>query len=122
MRPPCCQPSRSLWSASAPGPKGYRQCSTPSSPIPASAWAGVVGEISGVLIDRNGREVITPLSKRIIGITGQQLAGIKVVLGIAYGQEKADAVRSALAGGLVTSLVTHAALARRLIDSNALRA
>lgn len=93
--------------------------------------AGVVGEISGVLIDRNGREVITPLSKRIIGITGQQLAGIKVVLGIAYGQEKADAVRSALAGGLVTSLVTHAALARRLIeptsgshavDSDALRA
>src|SRR6266571_5953184 len=33
--------------------------------------AGVVGEISGVLIDRNGREVITPLSRRIIGITGQ---------------------------------------------------
>jgi DNA-binding transcriptional regulator LsrR (DeoR family) len=78
--------------------------------------SGVVGEISGVLIDRNGRELINPLSKRIIGVTGQQLSAIKVVLGVAYGQEKAPAVRSALVGGLVTSLVTHSGLARRLIE------
>jgi DNA-binding transcriptional regulator LsrR (DeoR family) len=78
--------------------------------------AGVIGEISGVLIDNNGREVITPLGKRIIGVTGQQLAAIKVVLGIAYGEGKVDAVRSALTGGLVTSLVTHSALARLLVE------
>jgi DNA-binding transcriptional regulator LsrR (DeoR family) len=78
--------------------------------------AGVIGEISGVLIDNDGREVISPLSKRVIGVTGQQLAAIKVVLGIAYGEGKADAVRSALTGGLVTSLVTHSALARRLVE------
>jgi DNA-binding transcriptional regulator LsrR (DeoR family) len=79
--------------------------------------AGVIGEISGVLIDRDGGEVISPLSKRIIGVTGQQLAAMKVVLGIAYGEGKLDAVRSALTGGLVTSLVTHSALARRLVES-----
>jgi DNA-binding transcriptional regulator LsrR (DeoR family) len=77
--------------------------------------SGVVGEISGVFIDGNGREVITPLSKRIIGLTGQQLSAIKVVVGVAYGEEKADAVRAALVGGLVTSLVTHCAVARHLI-------
>jgi DNA-binding transcriptional regulator LsrR (DeoR family) len=78
--------------------------------------SGVVGEVSGVLFDRNGREVMTPLTKRMIGITGEQLAQIKVVLGIAYGPKKANAVRCALAGGLVTSLVTHAPLARRLLE------
>jgi len=56
------------------------------------------------------------LGKRIIGVTGQQLAAIKVVLGIAYGEGKVGAVRSALAGGLVTSLVTHSALARLLVE------
>ena len=61
--------------------------------------------------------MISPLSKRIIGVTGQQLAAMKVVLGIAYGEGKLDAVRSALTGGLVTSLVTHSALARRLVES-----
>ena len=78
--------------------------------------AGVVGEISGVLINADGREVTTPLSKRIIGVSGQQLAAIKTVLGVAYGQNKVDAVRSALTGGLVTSLVTHSSLARLLIE------
>jgi DNA-binding transcriptional regulator LsrR (DeoR family) len=49
-------------------------------------------------------------------VSGQQLAAIKTVLGVAYGQNKIDAVRSALTGGLVTSLVTHSSLARLLTE------
>ena len=79
--------------------------------------AGVTAEISGVFVGADGRVLTTPLSRRIIGITGEQLAGIRTVLAIAYGDAKADAVRSALSGGLVTELITHASLARRLLAS-----
>ena len=41
---------------------------------------------------------------------GEQLAAMRTVLAIAYGEEKADAVRSALQGGLVTGLITHESL------------
>jgi DNA-binding transcriptional regulator LsrR (DeoR family) len=37
------------------------------------------------------------------------------VIGLVYGAEKADAVRAALRGGFVTSLVTHGAMARALL-------
>ena len=76
---------------------------------------GVTAEISGVLIDVAGEPVNAPLSKRIIGLTGHQLAAMRTVLAIAYGEEKADAVRSALNGGLVSGLITHESLARRLL-------
>jgi DNA-binding transcriptional regulator LsrR (DeoR family) len=76
---------------------------------------GVTAEISGVLIDTAGKPVSAPLTKRIIGLTGDQLAGMRTVLAIAYGEEKADAVRSALNGGLVSGLITHESLARRLL-------
>ena len=76
---------------------------------------GVTAEVSGVLIDSAGKPVNAPLSKRIIGLAGEQLAAMRTVLAIAYGEEKADAVRSALQGGLVTGLITHESLARRLL-------
>ncbi len=76
---------------------------------------GVTAEISGVLIDTAGKPVSAPLTKRIIGVTGDQLADVRTVLAIAYGEEKADAVRSALNGGLVSGLITHESLADRLL-------
>lgn len=76
---------------------------------------GTVGEISGALIGADGTPVHTPLSRRIIGVTGEQLAGIRTVISVAYGKEKADAVGAALRGGLVNGLVTHAGLARVLL-------
>jgi DNA-binding transcriptional regulator LsrR (DeoR family) len=80
-----------------------------------TARLGVVAEISGVLIDGQGRSVSVPLSKRVIGVTGEDLAGMRSVLAVAYGDEKAEAVRAALHGGLVRSLITHVSLARRLL-------
>ncbi|HZE48675.1 MAG TPA: sugar-binding domain-containing protein [Jatrophihabitantaceae bacterium] len=80
-----------------------------------TARLGVVAEISGVLIDAQGRPLNVPLGKRVIGITGDELAGMRAVLAVAYGDEKAEAVRAALHGGLVSGLITHASLARRLL-------
>ncbi|MBE7188291.1 sugar-binding transcriptional regulator [Jatrophihabitans endophyticus] len=77
---------------------------------------GAVGEISGVLIDAAGAPVTTPLARRIIGVDGAQLRRIRTVIAVAYGARKADAVRAALAGGLVNGLVTHSALARALLS------
>ena len=80
---------------------------------------GTVGEISGALIDAHGRPVSTPLTRRIIGVTGEQLARIDTVISVAYGAAKADAVGAALRGGLVNGLVTHSGLARALLENAA---
>lgn len=81
-----------------------------------TARLGVVGEISGALIDAQGNGVLAPLSRRIIGVSAQELANIPLVLAVAYGEAKAEAVRAALSGGLVQGLITHSALTRRLLE------
>ena len=83
-----------------------------------TAELGVVAEVSGVLIDEHGEGVAAPLSRRIIGVSAEELRRIPLVLAVAYGDEKADAVRAALRGGLVQGLITHAGLTRRLIASD----
>jgi DNA-binding transcriptional regulator LsrR (DeoR family) len=83
----------------------------------ASAEAsGVQAEISGVFVGSDGRTITPPLSRRIVGVSAEQLRGIGTVLAIAYGDAKAHATAAALRSGLVSSLVTHAGLARRLIE------
>jgi DNA-binding transcriptional regulator LsrR (DeoR family) len=78
---------------------------------------GTIGEISGALIDANGCAVASPLSRRIIGVTAEQLEAIDVVISVAYGEEKAPAVAAAMRGGLVNGLITHSGLARALLDT-----
>jgi DNA-binding transcriptional regulator LsrR (DeoR family) len=80
------------------------------------ASRGVCAEISGVLVDAQGRPLDAPLEARIMGMNAEQLRGFPEVLAIAYGTEKAPAVLAALRGGLVTSLVTHSGLARALLE------
>jgi DNA-binding transcriptional regulator LsrR (DeoR family) len=77
--------------------------------------AGVRAELSGVQLDAEGRVMTTPLTARVIGIPADQLRAVPDVIAIVYGTAKADATRAALRGRLVTSLVTHAALAERLL-------
>lgn len=76
---------------------------------------GVVAELSGVLIDADGRPVATPLTDRMITVTAAQLRAVPEVLTIAYGPGKAPALRAALRGGLVSGLVTHVTLAQELL-------
>ncbi len=76
---------------------------------------GTIGEISGALIDSAGRAVQSPLSRRIIGVTAEQLERIDLVISVGYGEGKAAAVAAALRGGLVTGLITHTGLARAIL-------
>ena len=83
---------------------------------------GAIGEISGALIDSWGRGVPSPPSRRIIGLTAEQLEQIDLVISVAYGEGKAQAVSAALRGGLVTALITHTGLARAILATEAAQA
>jgi DNA-binding transcriptional regulator LsrR (DeoR family) len=76
----------------------------------------VCAEIGGVQLDAEGRPVTTSLTERLISIDAERLRAAGDVIGLVYGAEKADAVRAALRGGFVTSLVTHSAMARALLE------
>jgi DNA-binding transcriptional regulator LsrR (DeoR family) len=77
---------------------------------------GVRAELCGVQLDADGNAVTTALTDRLIGIDAAGLHAIPEVIAITYGAAKAEAVRAGLRGGYATSLVTHTALARRLLD------
>jgi DNA-binding transcriptional regulator LsrR (DeoR family) len=77
---------------------------------------GVHADLSGALLDIDGRPVKTPLSKRIIAISPAQLRRIPEVIAIAYGLEKVSAARAALGGGYIDALVTHTAFAEHLLQ------
>jgi DNA-binding transcriptional regulator LsrR (DeoR family) len=63
--------------------------------------------------------VQSPLSRRIIGVTAEQLERIDLVISVGYGEGKAQAVAAALRGGLVTGLITHTELARAILATEA---
>jgi DNA-binding transcriptional regulator LsrR (DeoR family) len=77
---------------------------------------GVRAELSGVQLDDEGNPVTTPLTDRVIAIEAKQLQEVPEVIGIVYGPSKADAVKVALRGRFVTSVVTHTAMARALLE------
>ncbi len=77
---------------------------------------GVRAELGGIQLDADGNPLATALTERLIGIDAQQLAAVPDVTGIVYGTSKAGAVRAAVRGGFVTSLVTHTALAHELLN------
>lgn len=81
--------------------------------------AGAVGEIGARLFDASGAAVHTPLDARVLGITLEQLRDVPEVIALAVGAARRDAIRAALGGGLVTTLVCDEDLARALLDAEA---
>lgn len=77
--------------------------------------AGVVCEIAGMQLDVHGRPVQTTISERVIGIDVERLRRVPEIVVIAYGEQKLTAVRAAVEGQLVTTLITHGSLARALV-------
>lgn len=78
--------------------------------------AGAVGEAAGVFFDAEGAVVDTPLTARIVGLTGSQLHGIRHVIAIAHGTAKVAAIAAAVRGNLIDSLVTTADTADELLS------
>ena len=89
--------------------------------IGKTAWRelharGVCAELSGIQIDAEGRPVHSELHERTICISCTELQAVPEVIAVVSGADKVDAVRAAMAGGLVNSLVAHAPLARALLQ------
>lgn len=76
---------------------------------------GVCAEFSGVFVTADGECVSGELTERMVAVTAAQLRVVPEVVALAYGLGKATAVRAALRSGIVTSVVTHAALAQALL-------
>jgi DNA-binding transcriptional regulator LsrR (DeoR family) len=77
---------------------------------------GVRAEMGGLQLDAEGRPVVTSITDRMIAFDAELLRRVPDVIAIAYGVDKAGAVRAALRGAFVKSLVTHTAMARRLLE------
>jgi DNA-binding transcriptional regulator LsrR (DeoR family) len=77
--------------------------------------AGVLADVSGTFLDAAGQALTMPHARRVVGISAAQLAAVPDVICIAYGRERAPAVRAAVRAGCVTTLVTTSALAQELI-------
>ena len=76
---------------------------------------GVRAELAGIQLDGAGKPVTTSLTERLIAIDAAQLRAVPEVIAIVYGASKAHAVRAAIAGGFVKTLVTHDAMADELL-------
>jgi DNA-binding transcriptional regulator LsrR (DeoR family) len=77
---------------------------------------GARAELCGIQLDAQGQPLRTALSERVIAIGPDQLCAVPEIIAIAYGVPKVSAVRAAIQGGFATSLITHASLARELLD------
>lgn len=78
--------------------------------------AGAVGEIGARLFDASGQPLPTPLDERVLGMTLKELSQIDEVIALGFGRERREAIRAALTGGLVTTLVSDGDLAEALLD------
>jgi DNA-binding transcriptional regulator LsrR (DeoR family) len=81
--------------------------------------AGAVGQICLRFLDARGVPVESPLDDLVTGVTTDQLRSAKRRWAVAGGASKHPAIRAALLGGWVDTIVTDAATARWLLAAPA---
>lgn len=79
------------------------------------ARANTVADLSGVFLDADGTVVGRELTARMICMDADELAHVGEVIAIPYGPAKAPAVLAAARSRLLTTVVTHTAMARDLL-------
>ncbi|WP_227323831.1 sugar-binding transcriptional regulator [Acidisoma silvae] len=77
--------------------------------------AGTSADLCSVLLDADGRPVVTPLAENLIGMTVEQIRAAPTVIGVAGGIEKAEAISAVLRGRWLTTLITDATVGQRLL-------
>ncbi len=77
---------------------------------------GVRADLCATLIDRDGREVDSPLATNGLCISTAQLRRVPDVIGVGGGTEKSEAIRGVLRGGWINVLITDAGVARALLS------
>jgi len=81
------------------------------------ARAGAVGEICGRFYDREGNECETSFRDRVVSIELDDLRRAEEVVAIVAGSDRTEAIRGALRGGLIKSLVIDQRGAIALLES-----
>ncbi|MBB3322586.1 MULTISPECIES: transcriptional regulator LsrR [Atlantibacter] len=80
------------------------------------ARKGAVGDILGYFLQADGEQVDDlPIHRELLGISLTELAQLPTIVGVAGGEEKADAIYAALRGGRINGLVTEEATARAVL-------
>jgi DNA-binding transcriptional regulator LsrR (DeoR family) len=77
---------------------------------------GAVGDVCLRFFDTHGRPVDSPFDERIIGISVEELKRVPRVVGVAGGARKTAAIRGALLGGWVDTLITDKFTAERVLS------
>lgn len=75
----------------------------------------VCADLCATLIDQQGQAVPSPLDHAGLCLGTGQLRAIPERIGVGGGLEKVEAIRAALRGGWISTLVTDAGVARQLI-------
>lgn len=78
--------------------------------------AGAVGEICGHFFDARGRECRSPLQERVIGVELETLRRSPEVIAVTTGSARQEAIRAALVGQLVHTLVIDDVGAMAVLD------
>lgn len=86
----------------------------------ALAAEGIVGEMLGQFLDRDGTIVNCSMGQRSISLRLEALRG-RAVVGVAGGMDKSAAIRAALRSGLLSGLVTDETTARSILGASAPR-
>jgi DNA-binding transcriptional regulator LsrR (DeoR family) len=76
---------------------------------------GAVGDVCARYFDAEGNLVDAPFGDRLIGIDPDRLHAVERRIGIAGGPDKVAAIRGAVRGGWVNTLITDVEVARSLL-------
>lgn len=77
---------------------------------------GAVGEFMGHIIDINGHIVDQAYEDQLMSLELDDLKQIPIRAGVAYGEEKKEAIRAVLNGHYINVLITDARIARYLLS------
>ncbi len=76
----------------------------------------IVGDICYNFIDSNGHAFSNPWNDKVITMELENLKKIPLVIGVASGKEKVEAIKSSLIGKLIDVLITDEVTAKALLD------
>lgn len=76
---------------------------------------GAVGDVLMHFIDKDGQLVTSDIEEKLVGIGLEKVKSFDNVIGVAAGKNKISAIRAALKGGYINTLVTDEKTAKELI-------
>jgi len=77
---------------------------------------GAIASVGCLFFDAEGRRCVSPLDRRTIGISHDQLKAVPLRVGLAAGTKKLDATLALVRGRMLDVLIVDAPLARSLLE------